>query len=249
LNSEKPNFFSRLAGQSSFGFVLGYLSGMATLVMIVFWAQCTAAESAKAESTSEQPKKAAEVCKTTPGEAPATSSSERREVLDPSRFPGMASFGYASAKAAPEVMEKLFCYCGCDLTDKHSSLLDCFTGMHGIDCHICQEEAVLALKLKKDGLPIAEIQKAIDEKYSSEYPFQEETAAYKQYKAVRIYTKNSASTPARSSTEVAGPESPDNTAVSENPHLKPGKKVGKCCGAGDHEHTKKENTKQERTKT
>lgn len=116
---------------------------------------------------------------------PAASSAApaRKEVLDPSKFFGLASFGYAAAKTCPEVMEKLFCYCGCDLTDQHVSLLDCFTSVHGVDCHICQEEAILARKMNSDGSPIAEIQKSIDEKYSKDYPFEQDTPAYKNYKA------------------------------------------------------------------
>ncbi|MBX9571467.1 MAG: PCYCGC domain-containing protein [Candidatus Obscuribacterales bacterium] len=116
---------------------------------------------------------------------PAASSAApaRKEVLDPSKFFGLASFGYAAAKNCPEVMEKLFCYCGCDLTDQHVSLLDCFTSIHGVDCHICQEEAILARKMNSDGSPIAEIQKTIDEKYAKDYPFEQDTPAYKNYKA------------------------------------------------------------------
>lgn len=116
---------------------------------------------------------------------PAANSAapSRKEVLDPSKFFGLASFGYAAAKSCPEVMEKLFCYCGCDLTDSHVSLLDCFTSIHGVDCHICQEEAILARKMNSDGSPIAEIQKSIDEKYSKDYPFEQDTPAYKNYKA------------------------------------------------------------------
>jgi hypothetical protein len=116
-----------------------------------------------------------------PAASPAAPT--RKEVLDPSKFFGLASFGYAAAKTCPEVMEKLFCYCGCDLTDSHVSLLDCFTSIHGVDCHICQEEAILARKMNSDGSPIAEIQKSIDEKYSKDYPFEQDTPAYKNYKA------------------------------------------------------------------
>jgi len=162
----------------------------------------------------------------------AMAAPTRKAVLEPSSFPGMASFGYASAKACPEVVEKLFCYCGCDMTDKHTSLLDCFTSMHGLDCHICQEEAVLALKLHRDGMSVADIQKTIDEKYTHDYPFQEDTEAYKKYKSSRLYAKDG------SNTEVAGPAPSDDAAATAAPKLKPGKKVGKCCAAGNHKDKK-----------
>ena len=134
----------------------------------------------------------------------------RKEVLDPSKFFGMASFGYAAAKTCPEVMEKVFCYCGCDLTDHHVSLLDCFTSVHGVDCHICQEEAILARRMNSDGAPIIEIQKAIDEKYSKDYPFENDTPAYKNYKATHYGvgatpTKGSKNEKSSKSVDTKGP--------------------------------------------
>ena len=177
---------------------------------------------------------------------------DRKPVLDPSQFAGLAAFGYASAKAAPEVMEKLFCYCGCDLTDSHTSLLDCFTSAHGVDCHICQEEAVLALKMHKEGTPIKQIQQEIDERYSDKYPFEEQTPAYKKYKSTRLWTTQGTTgdTTASSTTasseksgqkEAAGPAGPervDEKCEKKSPKLKPGRTVGKCCGAG-HDHNDK----------
>lgn len=174
-------------------------------------------------------------------------AADRKPVLDPSQFAGLASFGYASAKAAPEVMEKLFCYCGCDLTDSHTSLLDCFTSAHGVDCHICQEEAVLALKLHRDGMPMKQIQQEIDERYSDKYPFEEQTPAYKKYKTTRLWTtqgtasdttatnKSDSDSDKNASKEAAGPAGPDASAEKKTPKVKPGRTVGKCCSAG-HEH-------------
>lgn len=172
-------------------------------------------------------------------DAKAAAPTQRKEVLDPSKFYGLASFGYAAAKTCPEVMEKIFCYCGCDLTDSHVSLLDCFTSIHGVDCHICQEEAILARKMHSDGSSIVDIQKAIDEKYARDYPFEQDTPAYKSYKATRYTTGKSAGTasgansskaPDNSKPVVAGPEDPD----APLPKLKPGKQMPKCCKADEH---------------
>jgi hypothetical protein len=139
--------------------------------------------------------------------------------MDPSLASGMAAVGYASAKAAPEVMAKLFCYCGCDMTDSHTALIDCFTGQHGMDCHICQEEAVLALRMHRDGASIAEIQKRVDAEFSKQYPFTEKTAALKKYEAMR------AGTPA--------PAASTGTEKSASkPKLKPGMTAGDCCKKG-----------------
>ncbi|HEY9868439.1 MAG TPA: CYCXC family (seleno)protein [Candidatus Obscuribacterales bacterium] len=122
-----------------------------------------------------------------PKSAPAAEE-KLAPVLAPEQFFGAAAMGYAAAKAVPHICHKLFCYCGCDITDSHSNLLDCFTSYHGADCHICQEEALLALKMNRDEQPIATIQKVIDETYSSKYPFKEDSPAYKKYKATRLWT-------------------------------------------------------------
>jgi Protein of unknown function with PCYCGC motif len=166
-------------------------------------------------------------------------------VLDPTRFFGGAAMGYASAKAAPQIMSKLFCYCGCDGTEKHQHLIDCFTSDHGTDCHICQEEAVSALKMYRDKTPVAEIQRQIDEEFHHHYPFEEETANYKNYKASRLWT--GAATGTANTSETAGPEPAckDNknaagdakgkdggksAKTATGPKVKPGYHVGNCCG-------------------
>lgn len=170
--------------------------------------------------------------------APAESKEKLAEkVLDPSRFFGQAMIGYAAAKNAPEVMVKLFCYCGCDITDSHISLLDCFTSIHGVDCHICQEEAVLALKMTRDNKPVAEIQKLVDETYSSNYPFEEDSPTYKKYKATKLYgatgkIDSKAAKDVKFGEGAAGPDAPGEKDKKWTPKLKPGKQVNsQCCSS------------------
>jgi len=106
-------------------------------------------------------------------------------VLPSEQFFGAAAMGYAAAGHCPHVCSKLFCYCGCDITDGHKSLLDCFTTMHGADCHICQEESLMALRMFREDETLAAIQKAVDETYSPKYPFKDESPALKRYKSLR----------------------------------------------------------------
>jgi hypothetical protein len=101
--------------------------------------------------------------------APGNTSSPTALVLSPDKYFGPAQAGYAAAQKVPDICAKLFCYCGCDLSDNHSSLLDCFTSDHGADCSICQDEAILALKMKKEGKSLADIQKAVDRRFLKEY--------------------------------------------------------------------------------
>jgi hypothetical protein len=116
-------------------------------------------------------------------EKPATTS----QVLDPNNYVGQVKAGYAAAKEIPEICAKLFCYCGCDLTDCHGSLLDCFTSDHGVDCHICQEESILALNFHRKGKSLSDIQKYIDKRYSKEYPFEVESPGLQKYKKQRLW--------------------------------------------------------------
>lgn len=109
------------------------------------------------------------------------------EVLNPDNYVGQVKAGYAAAREIPEICARLFCYCGCDLTDCHGSLLDCFTSDHGVDCHICQEEAILALKFHKKGKSLGDIQKFIDKRYAKEYPFEVESPVLQKYKRERLW--------------------------------------------------------------
>jgi len=114
-----------------------------------------------------------------------------KEVLAPEKFSGPISAGYRAAQKSKDICSKLFCYCGCDMTDEHTSLLDCFTSMHGVDCAICQEEALIAYKLKEQGKSLAQIQRAIDERFAAQYPWDEASPMYENYvKNLKISSKN-----------------------------------------------------------
>ncbi len=144
-------------------------------------------------------------------------------VLDPDKYFGQAQLGYAAAKKIPDICAKLFCYCGCDLTDEHTSLLDCFTSEHGADCNICQEEAILALKMKNEGKSLAEIQKAIDTRYLKEYEatFATPSEALKKYRAQRLWS---------GTTESDNAQTAEPKAANKENGVGKNKPVKGCCG-------------------
>lgn len=76
-----------------------------------------------------------------------------------------------AAAEIPDVCARLFCYSGCDYSDDHGSLLDCFTSQEAACDTYCQDEAMLALKLTRQGKSIAEVQKAVDANWGRLYPF------------------------------------------------------------------------------
>jgi hypothetical protein len=155
------------------------------------------------------------VCPVLSEGVPATSL----QVISPDKIPFHARAGYAAAEKTPGICSKLFCYCGCDETDSHRSLLDCFTSDHGIDCSICQDEAVIALRMKNDGKSLAEIQRAIDTRFLREYHllYQTPTKGLLKYREERLWHP---STPEESPSDSHTAGKSSNGAVG-----KPG-----CCG-------------------
>jgi hypothetical protein len=55
---------------------------------------------------------------------------ETRPTLDPARFVGKAAVAHQVAREIPDVLDQLYCYCGCDKLAGHKSLLSCYTDGH-----------------------------------------------------------------------------------------------------------------------
>jgi len=101
-----------------------------------------------------------ECCK---GEAGADS----RLTLDPALFKGEVREAYQVAERDPALLAQLHCYCGCDRTDGHRSLLDCFRDKHGSTCAICVGEAREAERLAVQGVPIEQIRDSLRARYGN----------------------------------------------------------------------------------
>ena len=56
---------------------------------------------------------------------------EKKPVVSPARYVGQTAAAYSIAQAFPDVLDQLYCYCGCDRSLGHKSLLSCFTDDHG----------------------------------------------------------------------------------------------------------------------
>ena len=69
-----------------------------------------------------------------PGMMPAPPRArERRETrptLDPALFVGKAALAHRVAREIPDTLDQLYCYCGCDKSAGHKSLLSCYTDGH-----------------------------------------------------------------------------------------------------------------------
>jgi hypothetical protein len=157
-------------------------------------------------------------CTARAAEQPTTS-----EVLQSETFVGKTKASYIAAKKVPEICGKLFCYCGCDETDNHKTLLDCFTSEHGVDCSICQDEALIAYKMKQEGKTLAQIQKVIDLKFVADYNglFEKPSEALATYRKQRSWnpTADEIQTENTAGKSDSGGEKKDEKT-----------KAGACCG-------------------
>ena len=91
------------------------------------------------------------------------------QVLPPAAAPRTAGAveSYTAARAVPQVLDGLFCYCDCARHSGHRSLLTCFESEHGGYCDICKGEAVLAQQLTARGEGIDAIRRAVDAQFGS----------------------------------------------------------------------------------
>ena len=89
-----------------------------------------------------------------------------RITLDPQNFQGNVREAYEVAEKDPALLAQLHCYCGCDKTDGHKNLLDCFRDTHGSTCAICCGEARDAEKMATAGMPVEQIRDALRARYA-----------------------------------------------------------------------------------
>lgn len=89
-----------------------------------------------------------------------------RPVLNPLMFIGTARQAYIVAQQNPGLLAQLWCYCGCDRTSGHRSLLDCYRDYHGANCAICTGEALEANQLFNQGSPVEQIRDALRARFA-----------------------------------------------------------------------------------
>jgi hypothetical protein len=101
--------------------------------------------------------------------APTTAGAAQnlRLTLDPNLFVGEVKQAYQVAERDPALLAQLHCYCGCDRTDGHKNLLDCYRDNHGSHCAICTGEALEADKLAGQGVPVEKIRDALRDRFAN----------------------------------------------------------------------------------
>ena len=76
-----------------------------------------------------------------------------------------AKRGYEMAREIPEVADGIYCYCECEKSMGHRSLLACFESDQAIGCGMCREQMKLVYDLHQKGKSLAEIRAACDQEY------------------------------------------------------------------------------------
>ena len=89
-------------------------------------------------------------------------SAELPPTMEPSIYTDKLVFNaYAVAARVKKVLYQQPCYCHCDRSQGHGSLLDCFVGRHGSGCDICLKEVFYSYEQTRRGKTPAEIRQGI----------------------------------------------------------------------------------------
>jgi Protein of unknown function with PCYCGC motif len=100
-------------------------------------------------------------------------------TMEPSIFTDKAIFNaYVVAGRVKKVLYQEPCYCHCDRSQGHGSLLDCFVSRHGSGCDICMKEAFYSYEQTRkkktptqirEGIVRGDWQKVDTAKYGKDY--------------------------------------------------------------------------------
>jgi hypothetical protein len=85
------------------------------------------------------------------------------ETLSPSEFTDvLVQNAYILAARVRKVLYQQPCYCHCDRSQGHTSLLDCFASKHGAGCGVCMREAIYSYEQSHKGKTAAQIRAGIE---------------------------------------------------------------------------------------
>jgi Protein of unknown function with PCYCGC motif len=84
-------------------------------------------------------------------------------TMSPSQFNDVVvQNAYLLASRVKKVLYQQPCYCHCDRSQGHKSLLDCFASTHGSGCGVCMREAIYSYEQSHQGKTAAQIRAGIE---------------------------------------------------------------------------------------
>jgi hypothetical protein len=84
-------------------------------------------------------------------------------TLSPDTFTDvLVQNAYALAARVRKVLYQQPCYCHCDRSQGHGSLLDCFAGKHAAECGVCIREGLYSYEQTRKGKTPAQIREGIE---------------------------------------------------------------------------------------
>ncbi|MGB7282126.1 MAG: CYCXC family (seleno)protein [Candidatus Acidiferrum sp.] len=84
-------------------------------------------------------------------------------TLGPSLFADpIAQNAYRLAARIRKILYQEPCYCHCDRSQGHGSLLDCYAGKHAAECGICIREGLYSYQQSRKGKSVAQIREGIE---------------------------------------------------------------------------------------
>jgi hypothetical protein len=94
--------------------------------------------------------------------------SDASHVLNPNQFADKdVRHAYWVATQIPALLNKLYCWCGCENRGVHRSNLQCFEDQMAVTCAVCQGTAEIAYQMTQAGVQDAgKIQAAVDAKWA-----------------------------------------------------------------------------------
>jgi hypothetical protein len=84
-------------------------------------------------------------------------------TLSPETFTDvLVQNAYALAARVRKVLYQQPCYCHCDRSQGHGSLLDCFAGKHAAECGVCIREGLYSYEQTRKGKTAVQIREGIE---------------------------------------------------------------------------------------
>ncbi len=84
-------------------------------------------------------------------------------TMDPKEFPDpVVKNAYAAAAKVKKALYQQPCYCHCDRSQGHESLLDCFVSKHGSGCGTCILEEFYTYEQTRRGKTTSQIREGIE---------------------------------------------------------------------------------------